>query len=181
MASHVPMRFRSKRSERKAKDQPEDEAAANPDEKAVRSAGADESKSVQGKPRPTPAYLPSSSTSTEETAQDTPRRTQSRVRDPPKTTVTTSTKPRSIYPAFILGSAMVARGEIGFLISAIAESNGIFGSEPNGPIFLVVTWAIMLCTIIGPLTVGTLVRRVKRLEAHSSGNSAGVLGEWGLR
>ncbi|KAG6277371.1 hypothetical protein E4U48_001090 [Claviceps purpurea] len=35
-------------------------------------------------------------------------------------------KPRSLYPASIIGCAMVARGEIGFLISSIAESNNIF-------------------------------------------------------
>ena len=37
-------------------------------------------------------------------------------------------RPKSLYPASILGCAMVARGEIGFLISAVAESRGIFTS-----------------------------------------------------
>lgn len=91
----------------------------------------------------------------------------------------TSPKPISLYPGCILGCAMVARGEIGFLISAIAESKGIYGEEPNGPIFLVVTWAIMLCTIIGPLLVGTLVKRVKHLELRSSNGASAVLGIWG--
>ncbi|MCJ1306745.1 hypothetical protein MMC25_000388 [Agyrium rufum] len=87
--------------------------------------------------------------------------------------------PSSIYPAAILGSAMIARGEIGFLISAVAESNGIISSassapfstsspspSPDGPseIFLVVTWAILLCTICGPVAVGSLVRRVEGLQ-----------------
>ena len=40
-------------------------------------------------------------------------------------------KPLSLYPASILGSAMVARGEIGFLISSLAESNGIFAQPPS--------------------------------------------------
>ncbi len=45
---------------------------------------------------------------------------------------------------------MVARGEIGFLISAVAASNGIFSANGNGnqstsDIYLVVTWAILLC------------------------------------
>jgi hypothetical protein len=91
------------------------------------------------------------------------------------------TKPVSLYPASILGLAMVARGEIGFLISSLAESKGIFG-EANGEIFLVVTWAIVLCTIIGPIGVGLLVRRLKRLEKQREADGGGrdVLGVWGV-
>ncbi|KAK5126031.1 hypothetical protein LTR85_011386 [Meristemomyces frigidus] len=95
-------------------------------------------------------------------------------------------KPRSLYPAAILGSAMMARGEIGFLISSVAESNGIYGSgtgQGTSELFLVVTWAILLCTIVGPVTVGLLVKRVKRLQALERRDSAGrddPLGIWGL-
>lgn len=97
-------------------------------------------------------------------------------------------KPISLYPGAIMGSAMVARGEIGFLISSIAESKGIFSSasaSSSGPdeIFLVVTWAIMLCTIVGPLTVGLLVRRVKKLQKkgeHAVEGRRDVLGVWGV-
>lgn len=77
---------------------------------------------------------------------------------------------------------MVARGEIGFLISAIAQSNGIF--EQDGArvdIFLVATWAILLCTIIGPVTVGLLTRRVKRLRNAAKASDNGrndPLGVW---
>ena len=94
-----------------------------------------------------------------------------------------SPKPLSLYPASILGIAMVARGEIGFLISAVAESNGIFGSSSTGDseIFLIVTWAIVLCTIIGPLGVGLLVRRVRRLESCKGKGTKDVLGVWGVR
>nr|POE47043.1 hypothetical protein CFP56_00375 [Quercus suber] len=93
-------------------------------------------------------------------------------------------KPLSLYPAAILGSAMVARGEIGFLISSVAESNGVYGDEPN-ELFLVVTWAILLCTLFGPITVGMLVRRVKVLQGNATGGSeyAGredPLGVWGI-
>lgn len=99
---------------------------------------------------------------------------------------------------------MVARGEIGFLISAIAASNGIFaikhpgvGAEdangnanktgedvPTSDIYLVVTWAILLCTILGPLALGCLAKRVKRLQAaraqdsHAGGEDP--LGVWGV-
>jgi hypothetical protein len=102
-------------------------------------------------------------------------------------------KPKSLYPASILGFAMVARGEIGFLVSAIAQSNGIFDSTSLDPtsgdssqdLFLVVTWAIMLCTIIGPVAVGLIVRRVRRLQSQRNGFSerngqADPLGIWGL-
>ncbi|WYZ36998.1 hypothetical protein EsH8_II_000504 [Colletotrichum jinshuiense] len=97
--------------------------------------------------------------------------------------------PVSVYPAGILGFAMVARGEIGYLISALAESTGIFSAgsgEPSEPseMFLIVTWAITLCTIVGPVCVGLLVKRIKRLEMQS-GNGVGVsgrnvLGAWGV-
>lgn len=94
--------------------------------------------------------------------------------------------PISLYPASIIGSAMVARGEIGFLISSVAQSKGIFASDAGASdeIFLVVTWAIMLCTIIGPLGVGLLVRRVRKLqntgETHAVEGKRDVLGVWGV-
>ena len=91
-------------------------------------------------------------------------------------------KPISLYPSGILGSAMVARGEIGFLISSIAESQGIFTTTVNGvensDIYLVVTWAIVLCTIIGPLTVGLLVRHVKKLQSSAIVERRDALGVW---
>jgi hypothetical protein len=94
----------------------------------------------------------------------------------------TPPKPLSLYPASILGLAMVARGEIGFLISSLAESNGIFASAGSGKddTFLIVTWAIVLCTVIGPVGVGLLVRRVKRLEKEKvrAGGEKDVLGVW---
>jgi hypothetical protein len=61
-------------------------------------------------------------------------------------------------PTLLLGSAMVARGEIGLLISQVAftasstieqESEKLLPED----LFLVVTWAIVLCTVIGPVGV----------------------------
>ena len=40
-------------------------------------------------------------------------------------------KPLSLYPASILGTAMVSRGEIGFLIASVAESRGIFAHHSS--------------------------------------------------
>ncbi|OAR01946.1 hypothetical protein LLEC1_02921 [Akanthomyces lecanii] len=119
-------------------------------------------------------------------SQALPRSNKSRPTN--KNLVPAGVKPRSIYPAAILGCAMTARGEIGFLISSIAESKGIFtdGADTgsNSKIFLCVTWAIMLCTIIGPLSVGLLVQRIKKLQrrVEKAGGQVqgGVLGAWGI-
>lgn len=82
---------------------------------------------------------------------------------------------------------MVARGEIGYLISALAESKGIFGRSENGQsseIFLIVTWAITLCTVVGPVCVGLIVNRVRKLENGSQKargeTKRNVLGAWGV-
>lgn len=60
--------------------------------------------------------------------------------------------------ALLVGSAMVARGEIGFLIASLSQSSGtlVFKTR-NGTntqtagedVFLVIVWAVVLCTIIG--------------------------------
>ncbi|KAI0125092.1 sodium/hydrogen exchanger family protein [Xylariales sp. AK1849] len=100
-------------------------------------------------------------------------------------------RPLSLYPAGIMSFAMIARGEIGFLISSVAESNDIFrdssspeSSDEASEIFLVVTWAIVLCTIVGPLCVGLLFRRVKKLEAKrvasQGGDKKDVFSVWGV-
>ncbi|KAF5018637.1 hypothetical protein F66182_9387 [Fusarium sp. NRRL 66182] len=95
--------------------------------------------------------------------------------------------PLSLYPACIVGIGMVARGEIGYLISALAESRGIFGRPSNGQpseLFLIVTWAITLCTVIGPISVGLVVSRVRQLESGSrtarGEGKRNVLGAWGV-
>ncbi|KAJ5942759.1 hypothetical protein N7516_002927 [Penicillium verrucosum] len=92
-------------------------------------------------------------------------------------------KPKSLYPPSILGLAMVARGEVGYLIASIAESQGIFSSgSSQGPseIYLVVIWAISLCTLIGPILVGALVRRVKKLQQLRGDIGSDPLGVWGI-
>ncbi|KAF2012618.1 Sodium/hydrogen exchanger [Aaosphaeria arxii CBS 175.79] len=109
---------------------------------------------------------------------------------------TSPANPISIHPPLILAFAMTARGEIGFLISALAESNGVFApstpssaspgkSAEESDIFLIVTWAIVLCTILGPLGVGLSVSRVKKLEARREreceGSGRDVLGVWGVQ
>ncbi|GAW23471.1 hypothetical protein ANO14919_130300 [Xylariales sp. No.14919] len=91
-------------------------------------------------------------------------------------------KPLSLYPAAVVGCTMVARGEIGFLISSTAESQGVFrraseDASKASELFLIVTWAIFLCTILGPLCSGLLVRRIKKLEQARGGSRAHKLTE----
>ncbi|WVF71844.1 hypothetical protein IAT40_006653 [Kwoniella sp. CBS 6097] len=59
--------------------------------------------------------------------------------------------------AIFLGSAMVARGEIGLLISQIAYNT----PDPllTEDEFLIVNWGIILATIVGPVGVGWIVKR----------------------
>lgn len=125
------------------------------------------------------AAAPAATTSTDTTAQGV-----SDQRSSPN-----PAKPFSLHPPLILAFAMCARGEIGFLISGVAESGGVFfrsGEAADGPsdIFLVVTWAIVLCTTIGPLSVGLSVRRVKKLQERKNrqqeGTGRDVLGVWGV-
>ncbi|KAL4861280.1 hypothetical protein BDV12DRAFT_208166 [Aspergillus spectabilis] len=69
----------------------------------------------------------------------------------------------------LLGSAMVARGEIGLLIIEIGYNETSYVSEDA---FITGVWAILLNTIIGPVIVGILVR--------FHGKRVGE-GEWGLQ
>lgn len=72
------------------------------------------------------------------------------------------------FQALLVAFAMVARGEIGFLIASLAQSSGTLAVMVDGAVqtgfgqedvFLVIIWAVVLCTIVGPIAVGILVRR----------------------
>ena len=98
-------------------------------------------------------------------------------------------KPLSLYPAIIIETAMVSRGEIGFLILSVAASKGIFKSSEDvdarkgsSEIFLIAIWAVTLCTVVGPIAVGPYVRRVRKLQAHGNvdNTTANPLGVWGI-
>lgn len=86
--------------------------------------------------------------------------------------------------ALLVGFAMIARGEIGFLIASLSQSSGtlgLMGREPatagkggggaggdvSQDLFLVIVWAVVLCTIIGPVAVGTIVRRQARRNRNT--------------
>ena len=89
----------------------------------------------------------------------------------------TSLKSLPHIQALILSFAMVSRGEIGFLIASLSSSSGTLTLQSRNDtidgtaskseeLFLVITWAIVLCTLIGPLGVGITVRRLRRLESN---------------
>lgn len=68
----------------------------------------------------------------------------------------TTVSPSSFPPALFLGLALVARGEIGLLIAQIAHAEaGLLQVDA----FLVTQWAIIICTIFGPVSVGVLISR----------------------
>lgn len=60
-------------------------------------------------------------------------------------------------PATLLGTAMIARGEIGLLIIQIGLNETPFLTRKA---FVVGVWAIVLNTIIGPVSVGVLLKKV---------------------
>ncbi|GKZ48622.1 hypothetical protein AbraIFM66951_000704 [Aspergillus brasiliensis] len=121
---------------------------------------------------------PSDSNRNEPVSGTEPQNTSSR-----SSTMSLPPKPKSLYPPFILGLAMVARGEVGYLIASLAESQGMFSSGSSGEIsdiYLVVIWAISICTLVGPISVGTLVKRVKKLQQSRESLGADPLGVWGI-
>lgn len=64
---------------------------------------------------------------------------------------------------------MVARGEIGLLIVEVGYNETSYVSEDA---FITAVWAILLNTVLGPVTVGLLVK--------FHGKEIGK-GEWGLQ
>lgn len=74
----------------------------------------------------------------------------------------------SVPSALLLGSAMVARGEIGLLIVQVGYNQTRYVSEAG---FITAVWAIVLNTIVGPVAVGVLIK----LRAEVIGS-----GPWGI-
>ncbi|KAL2858571.1 Cation/H+ exchanger [Aspergillus pseudoustus] len=81
----------------------------------------------------------------------------------------TKTSRTTWLSGLLLGSAMVARGEIGLLIIEIGYNETSYVSEDG---FITGVWAILLNTIIGPVSVGLLVK--------AYGKRIGE-GEWGVQ
>lgn len=73
-------------------------------------------------------------------------------------------------PATLLGMAMVARGEIGLLIIQIGLNETPYLSREA---FMIAIWAIVLNTILGPVSVGILLKR--------AGQTIGDDPQWGAQ
>lgn len=111
--------------------------------------------------------------STEATSSSTEMQTMADSQAQDQNEDSTKGPPHAI--ALLIGFAMVSRGEIGFLIASLSQSSGtltyqfqnnIHGASSGEDIFLVITWAVVLCTITGPLGVGLVVRRLKKRNIH---------------
>lgn len=85
-----------------------------------------------------------------------------------------SNSQNSLYAAVLLGLAMTTRGEIGFLVAAVAQSAGVV--EPPD-VYIVIVWGIVLCTLLGPVGVGFITRKFEKMEPTSSKQT--LLGKWG--
>lgn len=62
---------------------------------------------------------------------------------------------RGLWPGILLGSAMVARGEIGLLIVQIGYNSTSYVTNAGLDTAI---WAILFNTILGPVVVGLLVK-----------------------
>lgn len=96
--------------------------------------------------------------------------------------------------AAIISLAMIARGEIGFLIASLSFSAGTLTVQSaasatydsitsNQELFLVIIWAVVLCTLFGPIGVGLVVRKLRHLDGESSNSPPNelrnlALGTW---
>ena len=97
------------------------------------------------------------------------KETEDTEHGPSPSTKSTHKSHATLLSALLLGSAMVARGEIGLLIIEIGYNSTSYVSEEG---FITGVWAILLNTIIGPITVGVLVK----LYGKHIGE-----GRWGLQ
>lgn len=77
----------------------------------------------------------------------------------PHPPTSTSRRKPPLPAALLLGGAMVARGEIGLLIIQLGFNDTHYLSEAG---FATAVWAILLNTLVGPVLVGTLLRREGR-------------------
>lgn len=97
-------------------------------------------------------------------------------------------------PAAIISMAMIARGEIGFLIASLSFSAGTLTVQSaastsydkpasSQDLFLSITWAVVLCTVFGPIGVGIVVRKLRRMDGECPNGSPNevrnlALGTW---
>ena len=89
---------------------------------------------------------------------------------------TAKTSQKYIYAVLLLSFAMTTRGEIGFLIAAVGQSIDILAPED---VYLVVIWAVILCTLLGSIGVGIVVFFIKKAAVRLRVGPSEILGVWG--
>lgn len=78
--------------------------------------------------------------------------------------VAPSLKSSTWSASLLLGVSLVARGEIGFLILGLAQDSGLVGSPTSSSssssqdAYMVAVWALILNTLVGPISAGILVK-----------------------
>ncbi|GAA5845046.1 hypothetical protein JCM11251_007455 [Rhodosporidiobolus azoricus] len=82
----------------------------------------------------------------------------------------------SLPVAAFLGFALVARGEIGVLTLQVAYTSAAEAADPSASVlseepYLLGIWAVALCTIVGPVVFGAIVRRY---------SGTVIRGRWGV-
>jgi len=70
----------------------------------------------------------------------------------------TPTISHKLNEVLLVGLAMISRGEIGFLIAGVAQTTNVLIPVD---LYLVVIWGILICTLIGPICVGMIVRKME--------------------
>lgn len=81
---------------------------------------------------------------------------------------------QTIRDAVLVSWAMVTRGEIGLLLAGLGRSSGVLSEDA----FAIVIWAIVLCTLSGPIGVGFTLRKPKREKDTSQEPCPVELTEW---
>jgi hypothetical protein len=61
-------------------------------------------------------------------------------------------------PSLLLGLGLIARGEVCILMIQLANGAPSHATILGGDLFLISIWAIIICTIFGPILLAALVR-----------------------
>ncbi|KAI0366247.1 hypothetical protein BV20DRAFT_972131 [Pilatotrama ljubarskyi] len=113
---------------------------------------------IQTPPSTSPSRDPPTAEEFKDQAPNTSNRPESNNAPSARPSPILASTPAAVF----MGIAMVARGEIGLLIAQLARGDptssteaGLLSAEP----FLLCIWAILVCTLVGPVSLGFVVRR----------------------
>ena len=75
-----------------------------------------------------------------------------------------------VRKAFVVGWAMVGRGELGFVMAGSAFRNGLLGSTA----YVASVWALLVATLVSPIQMRAALRRWKEKEKNDDEMIAGA-------